>query len=119
MRLTGVRRNFIQTLIGNGAYAFANWAILVVIAKMGTPYMLGQFALSLAIAQLIFVLTSFNLGGVLMTDARREFQFIDYVGIRMFMTIVGFAALILVCSFGRYPLETSRVIVINGAGTAI
>jgi len=40
-----LRRNFSWTLLGNVVYAGCQWAMLVVLAKLGTPEMVGQFAL--------------------------------------------------------------------------
>ena len=114
-----VKRNFLRALIGNGINSICSWAMLAVIAKLGTAQMMGQFALSLAVAQPIFVLTSFNLGGVLMTDTRREFRFLDYFSIRMFMSGLGFVALLLVCGLGRFAAQTRWVILLNGVGIAI
>ncbi len=81
--------------------------------------MVGQFALSLVIAQPIFVFTSFNLGGVLMTDTRREFGFIDYYNIRMFMSGLGMLALVLICLFGHFDTTTRWVILLNGIGICL
>jgi hypothetical protein len=47
-RLT-LRMNFLWTLTGNVFYAACQWGILVVLAKLGTSQMVGEFALALAI----------------------------------------------------------------------
>ena len=41
-RLT-LRINFLWTLGGNVVYAASQWGILVVLAKLGTPQMVGEF----------------------------------------------------------------------------
>ena len=46
-----LRKNFAWTLTGNVVYAGCQWGMLMAIAKLGTPAMLGQFALGLDTVQ--------------------------------------------------------------------
>src|SRR5579864_9762127 len=80
LSLTG---NFSWTLVGTGLYAFCQWGMLVVLAKLCSPDMVGQFALALAITAPVFVFAGLNLRTVQVTDARRDFQFGDYLGLRL------------------------------------
>ncbi len=43
-----LRANFSWTFVGNVVYAGSQWGMLVVLAKLGTPEMVGQFSLGLA-----------------------------------------------------------------------
>ena len=45
-------------LLGNVTYAGCQWLMLVVLAKLGTAEMMGQFALGFAIAAPAFLLTT-------------------------------------------------------------
>jgi hypothetical protein len=47
--------NFLWTLSGNVVYAACQWGMLVVLAKLGTHQMVGEFALALAITAPIVV----------------------------------------------------------------
>lgn len=76
-------RNFSWTLIGTGLYAFCQWGTLVVLAKLCSTLMVGQFALALAITAPVFVFAGLNLRTVQVTDARKDFQFGDYLGLRL------------------------------------
>jgi O-antigen/teichoic acid export membrane protein len=76
-------RNFSWTLIGTGLYAVCQWGMLVVLAKLCSTLMVGQFALALAITAPVFVFAGLNLRTVQVTDARRDFQFGDYLGLRL------------------------------------
>jgi hypothetical protein len=42
-------RNFSWTLVGTGLYAVCQWGMLVVLAKLCSTTMVGQFALAMAI----------------------------------------------------------------------
>ena len=64
-------RNFSWTLIGTlELYAFCQWGMLVVLAKLCSTLMVGQCALALAITAPVFVFVGLNLRTVQVTDAR-------------------------------------------------
>jgi hypothetical protein len=60
--------------------------MLVVFAKLGTPEMLGQFALGLAVVSPVITLTNLQLQQVQATDARQQYQFGDYLALRLITT---------------------------------
>src|SRR5688500_18644573 len=68
-----LRSNFAWTLTGNIGYAACQWGMLVLLAKMGSTEMVGQFALALAILTPILGFTNLQLRSVQATDARRDF----------------------------------------------
>jgi O-antigen/teichoic acid export membrane protein len=83
-----LRRNFSWTLAGNVVYAGCQWAMLVILAKLGNPEMVGRFALGLAVTAPVFLLANLHLRGILATDVRQEFQFGHYLGLRLATTAV-------------------------------
>src|SRR5262245_17210531 len=44
-----LRRNFSWSFAGNAVYAGCQWGMLMVMAKLGSPEVVGQFALGLAV----------------------------------------------------------------------
>jgi O-antigen/teichoic acid export membrane protein len=76
-------RNFSWTVVGTGLSSFCQWGMLVALAKLCSTLMVGQFALALAITTPVFVFAGLSLRTVQVTDARREFQFGDYLGLRL------------------------------------
>ncbi len=90
-RPPSVAHNFSWTLIGNGLFACFQWAMFVVLAKLCSAEMVGKFALALAITAPVFLFAGFNLRTVQATDAVSEFQFGDYMGLRLLSTTVAFA----------------------------
>lgn len=67
------------TFIGNVVYAGCQWGMLVVLTKLGSPEMVGQFALGLAITAPVFRFADLRLRNVQATDTRREYLFGDYL----------------------------------------
>ncbi|GAB4425817.1 MAG: hypothetical protein Kow00106_22280 [Anaerolineae bacterium] len=109
-----LRANFSWTLIGNVVYAACQWGMLVVLAKLGTPETVGQFALALAVTAPVILLTDLQLRVLQATDARREFLFGDYLGLRMVMVVVGLALIAGIVAISGYRRETGLVIFIVG-----
>ncbi len=105
-----LRRNFSWTFTGNLIYAASQWGMLVVLAKLGSPEMVGQFTLGLAVTAPVIMFTNLQLRGVQATDAKGDYVFSDYLGLRLIGT--GLALLIIagITLKAGYRLETSLVI---------
>jgi O-antigen/teichoic acid export membrane protein len=91
-----LRANFAWAFTGNAVYAACQWAMLVCLAKIGSPEMVGRFALGLAITAPIFMFANLQLRAVEATDARGEFAFPIYLYLRLATTAL---ALISVAMF--------------------
>jgi len=88
-----LRRNFSWTFTGNLIYAACQWGMLVVLAKLGSPEMVGQFTLGLAVTAPVIMFTNLQLRGIQATDAKGDYVFSDYLGLRLIGT--GLALLII------------------------
>src|ERR1700722_7457738 len=62
-----LRWNFSWTFVGNIIYSACQWAILVVLAKIGNAEMVGQYGLAMAVATPILALSTLQLRAVLTT----------------------------------------------------
>ncbi len=114
-----LRANFTWTLIGNVVYAGCSWVMLVVLAKLGTPEMVGRFALGLAVTSPVIMFACLQLRAIQATDARREYLFRDYFGLRLIMlgaALVVISGIVLVSS---YDLELALTILVIGLGKAV
>lgn len=109
-----LRVNFLWTLIGNVIYAACQWGILVALAKLGTPQMVGEFALALAVTAPIVIGAGLSLRSVQVTDALREYEFPDYFSLRLFTTIAAVLAVAGVVWFSPYAAPAAAVILIVG-----
>jgi O-antigen/teichoic acid export membrane protein len=112
-------RNFSWTLIGTGLYAFCQWAMLVVLAKLCSTLMVGQFALALAITAPVFVFAGLNLRTVQVTDARRDFQFGDYLGLRLMSIAAALTFVFAIEIVSRHDVHLLMVVVMTAAAKAL
>ena len=107
-----LRRNFSWTFIGNAVYAACQWGMLVVLAKLGSPEMVGQFTLGLAVTAPIVMFTNLHLDVVQATDATKQYTFGDYLGLRLIGTTIALVAIAIVTLLAGYSLQTSLVILL-------
>jgi len=107
-----LRAGFSWTLAGNLVYSASQWGMLTVIAKAGSPAMVGQFALAFAITAPVFMFANLNLAAVQSTDATGEYRFADYYTLRLLTTAAALVLLIGVAVVGDYPTDTRLVILI-------
>lgn len=114
-----LRANFCWVLAGNAIYSFCQWMILVALAKLVQPAMLGQFALGLAIASPTLTFANLQLRAVQATDARAQYQFSDYFSLRIITTSAGLLAISLIAFLGSFDLRTAAVIVAVGMAKAV
>ncbi len=113
-RSLSLRANFSWTFVGNVVYAACQWAMLVVLAKLGSPEVVGQFALGLAITAPVIMLTNLQLRAVQVTDARREYAFGEYLGLRLAMTPLALLAIATITFVSGYGWQTALVILFVG-----
>ncbi len=109
-----LRRNFSWTFIGNAVYAACQWGMLVVLAKLGSPEMVGQFTLGLAVTAPVIMFTNLQLRAVQATDAKQKYLFGDYLGLRLMATMLGFLVIVGITIASGYRWQTSLVILIIG-----
>lgn len=117
-RALSLRVNFLWTLAGNLVYAACQWGILVVLAKLATPPMVGEFALALAITTPIIVGAGLSLRSVQATDAACEYLFDDYLIVRLLTTAAAGVVIVGVVWFSGYAWHTAAIILVVGLAKA-
>lgn len=112
-----LRANFFWNMGGTASYALAQWGMLVAMAKIGSPEMVGTFSLALAIAVPVTTLSALSLRSVQATDARGEYSFGTYYRLRCAGAAV--AMLIIAACAARYDTAVAVVIAIVGLAKGI
>ena len=113
-----LKQNFSWTFVGNGVYQACQWGMLIVLAKLTSPEAVGLFALCLAVTAPVIMFSNLSLATVQATDARREYDFGHYLGLRLLMT--GFALLmILIMAVAGYRDRGTAVILAMGIAKAV
>lgn len=95
-RTRTLRTNFLWNATGSAAFAFCQWGILVVFAKLGTPTLVGQLVYGLALAAPLFVVAGLQLRSIQATDADNRHKLGLYLGLRGLTTAAALIVALLV-----------------------
>lgn len=106
--------NISWVFIGNILYSAFQWGMIVVLAQMGTPEMVGQFTLGFAVTAPIILFASLRLRLVQASDTHQDYLFRDYIALRWIMTGVGLVVIAAVIVVVGYRVETALVILMVG-----
>jgi O-antigen/teichoic acid export membrane protein len=107
--LPSLTRNFIWTLGGNVVGSGCQWAIVVLLAKISTPEVVGQFALAMAVAIPITFLADFRLRVLYVTDTQEKYRFREMLGLRFVLACVSLLAILITCAIARFDSYASIV----------
>ncbi len=77
-------------LVGNGAFAFAQWLQLSLIAKYCSLETLGLFTLTLGVISPIYLFFGLQLRTLIVTNIRPEVSFNVYLKLRIYTSILAF-----------------------------
>ena len=109
-----LRASFSWTFFGNAVYSACQWGILILLAKLGSPELVGQYALGLAIVMPIISLSCLQLRQVIASDVREEYDFREYVGFRILTTALALLLIVAVSMLLRYDALTTWLILLIG-----
>jgi len=101
-----LRANFSWTFVGNVINAACWFGMTIVLAKLGSPEHVGQFALGLAIA-------------VQATDANQEYQFGDYYALRLATTALALLVIVGIILVSGYDREMGLVVMAMAVSKAL
>lgn len=109
-----LRTNMMWTGIGNSVYLACQYAILMVLAKLGNPALVGQFSLGLAIAAPVVVFSQMQMRQMQVTDVKKEYLFADYFCSRILMSSIALAVIAGIALASRYSAHMSLVVLLIG-----
>lgn len=113
-----LKKDFAWTFVGNVTYAATQWAVLAMLARLGSKAAVGQFSLGLAITSPIMLFSGLQLRSVQATDSKCAHSFGDYAGLRLLTTGLGLVA-VLALSRAAYRGEVALVVSACGLSKAI
>jgi O-antigen/teichoic acid export membrane protein len=111
--------NVFWTLSGYGIYMACQWAMLVVVARLGSPEKVGDLALGIALSAPVILFTNLGLRKVQVTDVHGQFQFGDYLGLRLLMTALALALVGAIAMGARHDASAGAAIFAVGLSKAV
>lgn len=107
-------RNFVWTFAGNLFYAACQWSIVVVLAKLGKPEVVGQYALALAIGFPVTFIANLQLRTLFVTDFGGKYPFYEMLGLRYVLSVIAIFVIVITCWTSGYDANTTETILIVG-----
>lgn len=114
-----LRDNFLWTFMGNLVNAACLFSMTIVLAKLGSPEHLGQFALGLATTTPIFMFASLRLRDVQATDSKKEFSFGDYFALRLIGTALALLVVVGTVSLSSFQSQMLLIIFATACSKAV
>ena len=81
--------------VGQVIYAACQWGILITLARIGGPEVVGRFALALALTAPVMLFSNLALRAALVTDVRGEHPLCRYLALRLATTALAMATIAL------------------------
>ncbi len=107
------------SIVANTARALTQAGYLFVFAQIGSLEMAGQYALGIAVTAPIFMFLNLGLRQLQGTDTNREFDFGDYLGLRILTTGLGILLVSAVVVLMGCPWVTSLIILVVAGSRSI
>jgi O-antigen/teichoic acid export membrane protein len=113
-----LKENFSWAFFGNVFDGIFQWAILIILAKVGTPVMLGQYILGISICSPVMMFADLDLRILQSTDQNKKYSFIHYFSLETINSVIGLA-IIIILIFISAKSEHFQVILAVGLSQAI
>ena len=114
-----LRSNVQWTIVSYIAYGACQWLMLIAVARFGLPEMVGQFALAMAVTTPIILLIGLDLRAVQVTDQSNQYQFADFLSLRIATLCVAMIVIGLLSVGYGYRGERLLLIVVMGIAKCI
>ena len=111
--------DFSWMFVGNSIYAGGQFAMLVLLAKLVRPELVGQYALGLAVVYPVMMLTNLQLRAIMTSGARRQTDFGHYLSLRLLTTSLALMIIFAITQVLRYSWELTAVVLMVGVAYAI
>lgn len=114
-RPASLKRNFLWVLAGYAAAIGSKWGRVVVLGHLGGLEMVGLMALAFAVCAPVNALACLGLRSAVVTDARGEYRFADYLGLRLLCGAAAWAVVVGMALLGNYDRSTMLLIILVAA----
>ena len=111
-----LKADFAWVLSGNALYSACQWGIVLVLARLGTPEQVGEYALGVAISAPIVLFANLQLRALVASDVKNQFTFEQYLTFRM--VSLGAALLLLTSAVACTQTDWRRGAIIILVGLA-
>lgn len=105
-----LKKDFAWTLTGNAVYSACQWAMVVILARLGSLDAVGDYGLAMAISAPVLLLGNFQLRSLLASDVEDQYPFSQYLRFRLWSLGWALLAVAIICAAARFSLWTGMVV---------
>lgn len=87
------KKNFSWAFFGNAFFSASQWLLLIILAKLGSPIIVGTYTLGLAVVSPIIIFSQMQLRQVQVSDVKNNYNFKTYLNTRIITN--GFALILI------------------------
>ena len=109
-----LQHNFAWAFGGNVVYAACQWAVVVLLAKIGSTEMVGRFAFASAVTFPVALIANLKLRDVFITDLGNKYPFEEILGLRLALVVLATLTMLLICTVAHYGRGETSIIVVLG-----
>ncbi len=114
-----LRADFSWMFVGNAVYAGGQFAMLILLAKLLSPELVGQYALGLAIVYPVINLANLQLRAIMTSGTRQQTHFGQYLSLRLLTTSLALMIIFAITQILGYRWELTAVVLMVGVAYAI
>ena len=111
--------SFVWTLAGSAFYSGCQWAIIILLAKLGTAAMVGQYAFAAAIAYPVSLVANLQLRAIFVNDRAGRYPFRGMLGTRYALVAFAWLVLLATCIFTKSKTNTTALLIVVGASMLV
>ncbi len=111
--------DFSWMFVGNAIYAAGQFAILMLLAKLVRPELVGQYALGLALVYPVMAFTNLQLRAVMTSGKQPHIRFGHYLSLRCLTTLFALVVILGIARASGYRRELMNVVLMIGVAYGI
>ncbi|MBN2296263.1 MAG: oligosaccharide flippase family protein [Pirellulales bacterium] len=111
--------NFSWTAFGSIFYNCCQFSLFVILAKIGSTEMAGQYTIGLAITAPVMIFFGSNLRAIIVSDVHREYQIGGYLTFRLISLAAALSMILAIILMSGYRHETALIIIMVGLAKSI
>jgi len=117
--IASLKADFAWTFAGNAVYYASQWLSIVIIAKLATPDVVGEYVLGVAVCAPVILLMNLQLRALFASDLHGDYPFAQYLRFRIWSLAVALALVAVVCAISHLSFKTSVTTLVIAAGLAL
>jgi O-antigen/teichoic acid export membrane protein len=112
--LNRLAKNMSYMSVGTLIYAGCQWGMLILLAKLGSQEMVGQYTFAFSVTAPIIMFSNMQLRQVYISDRSQSHDYTQYLILRLFTLLISCITIFLFVILSNFSSDTALVVLIIG-----